>query len=96
MAFLNTGSKQFLARCFLHSQKRSFGKVPPPKLFEFEFIKENLKPSIQINEAIEKAFGMLAKGEVDVPIPMHIGIHESPVRSDLFYLNGLIKSNKQF
>ena len=24
--------------------------------------------------------GMLAKGQVDVPIPMHIGIHESEVR----------------
>lgn len=28
-------------------------------------------------EAIEAAFGMLSKGKVDVPIPMHIGIDES-------------------
>eukprot|EP00607_Mallomonas_marina_P005979 CAMPEP_0182427760 /NCGR_PEP_ID=MMETSP1167-20130531/19317_1 /TAXON_ID=2988 /ORGANISM="Mallomonas Sp, Strain CCMP3275" /LENGTH=310 /DNA_ID=CAMNT_0024610221 /DNA_START=218 /DNA_END=1150 /DNA_ORIENTATION=+ len=38
-----------------------------------------MKPSKEINTAVEKAFGMLAKDQVDVPIPMHIGIHESAV-----------------
>eukprot|EP01038_Epipyxis_sp_PR26KG_P008107 gene8107-10979_t len=53
------------------------GRVNPPRLFDYKSIISNLKPSVQAVEAIEQAFGMLAKGEVDVPIPMHIGIHES-------------------
>jgi hypothetical protein len=36
-------------------------------------------------DAIENAFGMLAKDKVDVPIPMHIGIH---VRKMLIILAG--------
>jgi len=52
-------------------------KLNPPRLFDYKTIVENLKPSPIIVEAIESAFGKLAKGQVDVPIPMHIGIHES-------------------
>lgn len=52
-------------------------KINPPRLFDYKTIVENLKPSPIIVEAIESAFGKLAKGQVDVPIPMHIGIHES-------------------
>jgi ornithine cyclodeaminase/alanine dehydrogenase-like protein (mu-crystallin family) len=37
----------------------------------------NLKPSVEIVNSIESAFGMLARDLVDVPLPMHIGIHES-------------------
>jgi len=51
--------------------------VPPPKLFDYKAITSNLKPSKESILAVESAFGMLAKGQVDVPIPMHIGIHES-------------------
>lgn len=58
---------------------RCFSTIAPPKLFEYAVIKEHLKPSLQIIAAVESAFGMLAKGKVDVPIPMHIGIHESEV-----------------
>lgn len=50
----------------------------PPKLFEYKTIVSNLKPSVEIISAVEQAFGRLAKGLVDVPIPMHIGIHETP------------------
>jgi hypothetical protein len=32
---------------------------------------------------------MLAKGQVDVPIPMHIGIHESEVRIYLGDFNAI-------
>ena len=52
-------------------------KVNPPRLFNYDSIKNNLKPSLKIIQSVEQAFGMLAKGRVDVPIPMHIGIHES-------------------
>lgn len=30
-------------------------------------------------ESVEEAFKALAKGKVDVPMPMHIGIEESDV-----------------
>jgi len=61
------------------TNSRHFSKIDAPRLFEYSVIKENLKPSVQIIAAVESAFGMLAKGKVDVPIPMHIGIHESEV-----------------
>ena len=53
--------------------------VPPPQLFDYKTIVENLKPNIKIIDAIESAFGQLAIKKVDVPIPMHIGIPESEV-----------------
>lgn len=77
-------ASQVLRRCrplsssFI-SASRTLATVNPPRLFDYQLIKQNLKPSSQINDAIEKAFGMLAKDKVDVPIPMHIGIHESAV-----------------
>lgn len=55
---------------------RAFATVPGPRLFDYETVKSALKESDAI-EAIENAFGMLSKGKVDVPIPMHIGIEES-------------------
>ncbi len=51
----------------------------PPKLFDYQTVTSNLKPSTSIINAVEAAFGKLALGKVDVPIPMHIGIHETPV-----------------
>lgn len=55
---------------------RAFATVPGPRLFDYETVTSVLKQSDAV-EAIEAAFGMLAKGKVDVPIPMHIGIDES-------------------
>lgn len=55
---------------------RAFATVPGPRLFTYEEVTSVLKQSDAV-EAIEAAFGMLAKGKVDVPIPMHIGIDES-------------------
>jgi len=74
---LSTLSKS-TGRCLCFST-RNFKTAPAPKLFEYNLIKSQMKASSQINSAIENAFGMLAKGLVDVPIPMHIGIHESDV-----------------
>lgn len=54
----------------------TFATVPGPRLFDYETVKSALQESDAV-EAIEAAFGMLARGKVDVPIPMHIGIDES-------------------
>ncbi|CAM9277199.1 unnamed protein product [Discosporangium mesarthrocarpum] len=50
--------------------------LPPPRLFDYETVKSSLTVGTAVN-AVEAAFGALAKGKVDVPIPMHIGIDES-------------------
>lgn len=55
---------------------RALATVPGPRLFDYETVTSVLKQSDAV-EAVEAAFGMLAKGKVDVPIPMHIGIDES-------------------
>lgn len=49
---------------------------PPLRVFSYEDIKANVNVAMGI-ESVEKGFGKLAKGEVDVPIPMHIGIAET-------------------
>lgn len=50
---------------------------PAPRLFDYETVTANLSVTDAI-ESVEAAFGALAKGNVDVPMPMHIGIHETP------------------
>ena len=42
------------------------------RVFDYEFIKANLKEADAIDK-IEDAFKLLAEGKVDVPTPMHIG-----------------------
>ena len=49
---------------------------PAPILFDYETIKNNLTVADAIS-SVEEAFGALANGKVDVPMPMHIGIEES-------------------
>ncbi len=51
---------------------------PPPRLFDYETVTSNLTVGDAI-ESVEEAFKALAKGKVDVPLPMHIGIEESDV-----------------
>lgn len=58
---------------------RMSSTAAPPRLFDYDTIKKNLVPSRAIIHAVEDAFGKLAQGLVDVPIPMHIGIHETAV-----------------
>jgi hypothetical protein len=55
---------------------RSLATLAPPRLFDYATITKNLKPNISMVNAIESAFGMLAKNLVDVPLPMHIGNEE--------------------
>jgi len=56
---------------------RQLSTVKGPQLFDYNAVISNLKPSLTIINEVESAFGRLAKGLVDVPIPMHIGIHET-------------------
>jgi hypothetical protein len=58
------------------SSARNFSAFPAPKLFDYDTIVKNLTVADAI-ESVEEAFGALAKGQVDVPMPMHIGIEES-------------------
>lgn len=51
---------------------------PPPRLFDYETVTSNLSVADAIT-SVEEAFAALAKGKVDVPMPMHIGIDESSV-----------------
>lgn len=51
---------------------------PPPRLFDYDTVTSNLSVSDAIS-SVEEAFAALAKGKVDVPMPMHIGIEESSV-----------------
>jgi len=49
---------------------------PAPQLFDYKTVTANLSVTDAI-DAVEQAFGALAQGKVDVPMPMHIGIHET-------------------
>lgn len=55
---------------------RSFASFDPPRLFDYETVTANLTVADAI-ESVEAAFGALAKGEVDVPLPMHIEVNET-------------------
>jgi ornithine cyclodeaminase/alanine dehydrogenase-like protein (mu-crystallin family) len=57
---------------------RSFSAFPTPRLFDYATVTSNLSVADAV-DAVEKAFGALARGKVDVPMPMHIGIHESSI-----------------
>jgi ornithine cyclodeaminase/alanine dehydrogenase-like protein (mu-crystallin family) len=54
----------------------SAAAFPPPRLFDYATITSNLSVGDAIS-SVESAFGALARGKVDVPMPMHIGIHET-------------------
>ena len=68
----STASKSIAARAFATSG------FPPPRLFDYETVTSNLSVADAI-DSVEAAFKALAKGKVDVPMPMHIGIEESSV-----------------
>mmetsp|Transcript_2194 Transcript_2194/g.2527 ORF Transcript_2194/g.2527 Transcript_2194/m.2527 type:complete len:368 (+) Transcript_2194:62-1165(+) len=83
-------SRTSLTKCFSFSRRvasyhaasvvsasaSASASFPAPRLFSFEQIKSNLTVKDAI-PSVEEAFGALAKGKVDVPMPMHIGIEES-------------------
>lgn len=69
-----------LHRCASRSGIRCLATTgfPPPRLFNYETVTSNLTVADAIS-SVEEAFAALAKGKVDVPMPMHIGINESSV-----------------
>lgn len=70
-------SKQLAVRTTSSSSSvRSFATFPAPRLFTYETVTSNLSVKDAI-DSVEKAFGALAQGKVDVPMPMHIGIDET-------------------
>ena len=52
-------------------------RLPAPKLYDYDTIVSKVKPNKELTESVEAAFAELAKGKVDVPLPMHIGIAET-------------------
>ena len=63
-------------RSYASSSTRSTAAFPAPRLFDYQTVTSNLSVGDAI-ESVEAAFGALAKGNVDVPMPMHIGIDET-------------------
>ncbi|KAJ1384183.1 hypothetical protein B484DRAFT_341806, partial [Ochromonadaceae sp. CCMP2298] len=70
-------ARSFASKLARQSLRCLATQPPAPRLFDYATVTKHLKPSKAAITSIENAFGMLAKGEVDVPIPMHIGIHET-------------------
>jgi ornithine cyclodeaminase/alanine dehydrogenase-like protein (mu-crystallin family) len=79
------------------SHRRNFASFAPPRLFDYETIKANLAVTDAI-ESVEAAFGSLAKGKVEVPMPMHIGIEESDAGGpgDCHIKGGYVSGTKTF
>lgn len=76
---------------------RALSTFPPPRLFDYDTVTKNLTVADAIT-SVEEAFAALAKGNVDVPMPMHIGIGESPVAGpgDCHIKGGYIDSTPTF
>lgn len=70
---------------------------PAPKLFDYETVTANLSVGDAI-DSVESAFAALARGEVDVPMPMHIGIEETPTAGpgDCHIKGGYVLGSKTF
>jgi ornithine cyclodeaminase/alanine dehydrogenase-like protein (mu-crystallin family) len=79
--------------------RRSMAKsaFPAPRLFDYETVTANLSVADAI-DAVEAAFGALAKGNVDVPMPMHIGVAETAAAGpgDCHIKGGYIAGTKTF
>jgi ornithine cyclodeaminase/alanine dehydrogenase-like protein (mu-crystallin family) len=70
---------------------------PAPRLFDYETVTSNLTVADAI-ESVEAAFGALAQGKVDVPMPMHIGIEETATAGpgDCHIKGGYVSGTKTF
>lgn len=51
--------------------------IKAPVLFKYDEIIKKVVPSLGLIKEVENAFSLLSKNEVEVPIPMHIGIKET-------------------
>lgn len=72
------GASPLQSSGFQASRAFATGAFPPPRLFDYDTVTSNLTVGDAI-ESVEEAFKALAKGKVDVPMPMHIGVDESDV-----------------
>ncbi|CAJ1963325.1 unnamed protein product [Cylindrotheca closterium] len=79
------------------SRSRRFSAFAPPRLFDYDTITKNLAVTDAI-DSVEAAFGALARGKVDVPMPMHIGIDESDAAGpgDCHIKGGYVSGTKTF
>ena len=68
-----TATRRSYAASTTLSAKAAF---PAPRLFDYDTVTSNLSV-VDAIDSVEAAFGALAQGNVDVPMPMHIGIHET-------------------
>ena len=84
----NTTNKRLLS---------SSSGFPAPRLFDYETVTKHLSVSDAI-DSVEQAFSALAKGKVDVPMPMHIGIDESSNAGpgDCHIKGGYVSGTKTF
>jgi ornithine cyclodeaminase/alanine dehydrogenase-like protein (mu-crystallin family) len=82
---------------FTATARRSMASFQAPRLFDYETITKNLFV-VDAIEAVEDAFGALAKGKVDVPMPMHIGIEETSTAGpgDCHIKGGYVSGAKTF
>ncbi|EWM20961.1 ornithine cyclodeaminase [Nannochloropsis gaditana] len=76
---------------------RAMATMPTPKFFDYATVKKTLNVG-QAFTAVEEAFAMLADGKVDVPQPMHIGVHETPTAGpgDCHIKGGYIEGKTTF
>mmetsp|Transcript_24557 Transcript_24557/g.36624 ORF Transcript_24557/g.36624 Transcript_24557/m.36624 type:complete len:359 (-) Transcript_24557:143-1219(-) len=76
---------------------RALSGFPAPRLFDYETVTANLSVSDAI-DSVEEAFSALARGNVDVPMPMHIGIEETAAAGpgDCHIKGGYISSTPTF
>mmetsp|Transcript_17487 Transcript_17487/g.42975 ORF Transcript_17487/g.42975 Transcript_17487/m.42975 type:complete len:344 (+) Transcript_17487:65-1096(+) len=79
------------------ARSRRFSAFAPPRLFDYDTITKNLAVTDAI-DSVEEAFGALARGKVDVPMPMHIGIDESEAAGpgDCHIKGGYVSGTKTF
>jgi ornithine cyclodeaminase/alanine dehydrogenase-like protein (mu-crystallin family) len=81
------------------ANRRTFAAsaFPAPRLFDYATVTSNLSVSDAI-DAVEDAFGALAAGNVDVPMPMHIGVHETSTAGpgDCHIKGGYVLGSKTF
>lgn len=94
---LSTIARQSARRIATTTAIRSVSTFPPPRLFDYETVTQNLSVKDAIS-SVEEAFAALAKGKVDVPMPMHIGIEESATAGpgDCHIKGGYIGSTPTF
>mmetsp|Transcript_62329 Transcript_62329/g.75016 ORF Transcript_62329/g.75016 Transcript_62329/m.75016 type:complete len:355 (-) Transcript_62329:324-1388(-) len=69
-------SRSSLPSASVRSLSATPGAHPPPRLFDYETVTKNLTVADAI-DSVESAFASLAKGKVDVPMPMHITVDET-------------------